>query len=474
MFAPARSPVRPRLVESMLASGKQFPAENDFHRWLAGVGERTHMNATRVALEDLRGWETDPATGNIGHHTGSFFTVECLDVELPGAPVPRWSQPIINQPDIGILGIIVQEIDGVLHCLMQAKHEPGNLNGLQLSPTVQATRSNYTRVHQGKEVPYLDYFRNTTGHTVIADIRQSEQGAWFYRKRNRNVIIEVDCDVEPADGFCWLTLGQMGELMAVPDLVNMDARTVLSCVPYSAAELAGTLRPHDEFTAALVRSFDPAGPSQRGTGDILNWITEKRSRTLLRAELEPLDSVIGWNRTEGRISHDSGRFFDVIGIDVEADGREVAGWAQPMIEPVGTGVIAFLAKPIAGVLHVLMHARTEPGYADVIELGPTVQCTPENFDHLPAGTRRGFLDEVLAAGPGRTRFDNLLSEEGGRFFGARNRYLVVETDLPTELDDPDYRWLTMHQLTELLRHSFYLNIQARSLVVCLTSLLGRP
>ncbi|MFL4945785.1 NDP-hexose 2,3-dehydratase family protein, partial [Streptomyces sp. MMS24-I31] len=39
-------------------------------------------------------------------------------------------------------------------------------------------------------------------------------------------------------------------------------------------------------------------------------------------------------------------------------------------------------------------------------------------------------------------------------------------------EDTDHRWVTLHQLTVLLRHSHYLNVQARSLVACLRSLLG--
>lgn len=30
-------------------------------------------------------------------------------------PYPQWTQPIIDQPEAGILGILVKEIDGVLH-----------------------------------------------------------------------------------------------------------------------------------------------------------------------------------------------------------------------------------------------------------------------------------------------------------------------------------------------------------------------
>ncbi|NED05567.1 NDP-hexose 2,3-dehydratase, partial [Streptomyces sp. SID6648] len=39
---------------------------------------------------------------------------------------------------------------------------------------------------------------------------------------------------------------------------------------------------------------------------------------------------------------------------------------------------------------------------------------------------------------------------------------------------PDFRWMTVRQLVDLLRHSHYVNIQARSLVACLHSLTGQP
>ncbi|MFC0112342.1 NDP-hexose 2,3-dehydratase family protein [Kibdelosporangium aridum] len=34
--------------------------------------------------------------------------------------------------------------------------------------------------------------------------------------------------------------------------------------------------------------------------------------------------------------------------------------------------------------------------------------------------------------------------------------------------------MTLHQLSELLRHSYYVNIQARTLIACLHSLFGTP
>ncbi|WP_324618285.1 NDP-hexose 2,3-dehydratase family protein [Streptomyces sp. H-KF8] len=43
--------------------------------------------------------------------------------------------------------------------------------------------------------------------------------------------------------------------------------------------------------------------------------------------------------------------------------------------------------------------------------------------------------------------------------------------LPRRL--PDYRWTALHDTAALLRHSHYLNIQARSILACLHGLPGR-
>ena len=142
--------------------------------------------------------------------------------------VPEWDQPIINQPEIGFLGFIVKKFNGVMHFLMQAKIEPGNLNIVQLSPTLQATRSNYTRVHGGKSPNYLEYFNGEKEVYVLVDQLQSEQGARFLHKRNRNIIVEINEDEEISvkDGFIWVSLGQIKELLRYPNAVSYTHLTL--------------------------------------------------------------------------------------------------------------------------------------------------------------------------------------------------------------------------------------------------------
>lgn len=426
----------------------------DFAAWLAERGRANEFRVDRIPFAELDGWSFDERTGNLGHRTGRFFTVEGLHVVKEDAfgahaPYAHWHQPIINQPEVGILGILVKEFDGVLHFLMQAKMEPGNPNLLQLSPTVQATRSNYMKAHKGADVKYLEYFAGPRRGRVIADVLQSEHGSWFYHKANRNMIVEAVGDVPLLDDFCWLTLGQISELLHRDNLVNMDSRTVLSCLPHP-----------DTATGALLSD-----------SELLSWITTERARHDLRAELMPLISVPRWKRGESTIEHEDGRYFRVVAVSVRAGNREVTGWTQPLFEPVAQGVTALLTRQFDGLPHFLVQARVEGGFLDTIELGPTVQCTPDNYAHLEGPDRPPFLDTVLRARADRIRYEAVHSEEGGRFLNAESRYLVVDADEADAPQDPPagFAWVTRAQLTTLVRHSHYLNVQLRALLACLNA-----
>ncbi|MDQ7807637.1 NDP-hexose 2,3-dehydratase family protein [Amycolatopsis sp. A133] len=472
---PSRPPADwARITRSATATGAEVATMERFGRWFESRRRTDSLRVDRVPLDELTGWHRRAGTADVVHDSGKFFSVRGLRVRTSLGPVHDWTQPIFDQPEIGVLGIVVKEFNGVLHCLMQAKAEPGDPGGVQLSPTVQATKSNYTQVHGGRPVPYLDHFRQPAHHRVLADVLQSEQGSWFYRKRNRNIAIEVTEDVEVLDGFHWLTIGQLHRLLAVDNIVNMDARTVLSCLPFSGPGLADGTGEDDELSSAVARSSSTDQPSRHSMGELLSWITDSRVRNEVDTTLIPLSEVAGWRLSAGRLSHHTGAYFDVLGVSVRAARREVGSWSQPMIEPTGQGVVAFMVKSIGGVLHALVNARVEPGYLDVVELAPTVQCNPENYGTVLAGHRPPFLDEVLASTAEQRVFDTVLSEEGGRFYHATNRYLIVWTEPDRGLAcPPDFRWITLAQLGALLQHSHYVNVQARTLVACLHS-LRRP
>ncbi|MGW6055051.1 NDP-hexose 2,3-dehydratase family protein [Streptomyces sp. NPDC055189] len=442
-----------RLALSAAATSGAYMTSGEVRDWLTERRAAGGFHVERIPFAALDGWSFEEGTGNLAHRSRRFFTVEGLHVVENGepygdGPYQEWQQPVIKQPEVGILGILAKEIDGVLHFLMQAKMEPGNPNLLQLSPTVQATRSNYTKAHRGADVKYIEYFIDREPDGIVADALQSEHGAWFYQKSNRNMVVEVTGEVPLLPDFCWLTLGQIAELLHDDNVVNMDARTVLSCLPYPAVSDEGLL----------------------SDTQVLAWFTGERSRHDVHASRVPLDSVPLWSRDERSIRHDEDRYFQVVAVAVRAGNREVSGWTQPLFEPMGRGVTAFLTRTFGGVRHVLVHARVEGGFLDTVELAPTVQYTPENYAHLPAGRRPLFLDHVLNCAPTDIRYEAVHSEEGGRFLNAESRYMIIDSDGdPAVPADPPrgYAWITPDQLTSLTRYGHYLNVQARTLLACL-------
>ncbi|MEL6177339.1 MAG: NDP-hexose 2,3-dehydratase family protein [Myxococcota bacterium] len=452
------------LLASAFAREGMVMSNQEFASWFEARQMESEFEVKHVPIDALDGWHLDSGH-NLTHHTGRFFSVEGLDV-LVETPTEerRWMQPIMRQPEVGILGLLAQRRRGVLHFLMQAKKEPGNVNGLQLSPCVQATRSNYSRVHNGKATAYLDYFVSHPTARTVVDQLQSEHNARFLKKRNRNVVVQLPDDeaIETRDGFCWLTLGQLKHLMRTDNLINMNARTVLGCLPFPSS--GGPASPFaDRFEQALYTSL-VASKSWKSIPDVFGWLTRHKCDTRLVTRLCSVRDVEGWRLAEGIIAHEGGRYFDVIGVDVRLNHREIAAWQQPLLRQRNKGLVGMILKPIEGVLHMLVRARTEAGNIDLVEVGATVQCVPDRI----APQQEPFL-EWFTELRGTVRYDVVQSEEGGRFFHDQNRNVALEVgeDFPLN-PPPDFIWLTLGQVKHLIQFSNVLNIGARSLMAALS------
>lgn len=465
-----------RFLKSAFVREGQFKASSQIIDWLVEQNERVRVSIEKIRFDQLDQWSINLQKGNIQHKTGKFFAIDGIRIKTNWGMVPEWDQPIINQPEIGYLGIITKEFDGVLHFLMQAKIEPGNVNHVQLSPSLQATRSNYTQVHTGKKPLYLEYFQHAKPWEILLDQIQSEQGARFLKKRNRNIIISVGEDIPVYDNFVWLTLAQIKELMQYDNLVNMDTRTVISGIPFGSFDeevvdfysFLGSDRSTNSFGRLFLKSALTANGALHNIDEIISFLTKLKSVYDLEVTNIPLDQLRHWIFAEDMIYHEACKYFKVIAVDIEIGNREVAKWNQPLIEPAQEGLCAFVVKEINGLLHFAIQAKLECGNHDIVEFAPTVQCLTGNYRQTKEGALP-FLDYVLKAKPGQVVFDTLQSEEGGRFFHEQNRNMIVIADDEVPIDLPQhYIWMTLHQLYTFLKFNNYLNIQARSLIAAVS------
>lgn len=442
--------------------------------WMKQQNDEVVSDIKQISLTELKGWSF--RDDRIRHDSGKFFSIDGIRVNTNYRNIPEWDQPIINQPEIGFLGFIVKKFKGVMHFLMQAKIEPGNLNIVQLSPTLQATRSNYTRVHGGKSPTYLEYFNGEKNVTVLVDQLQSEQGARFLHKRNRNIIVEVDEneELEVKTGFIWVSLGQIKELLRYPNVVNMDSRTVISCIKFGSysehsLKLLDVVKNMTGIESTKPDSFMysvlSADNHLHDLQDIIQWITSLKFKYELIVKPIGISEMKHWVFDGDTIHHEDGKYFDVMGCRVEIGNREVVSWDQPMVRSAQEGLMGFIVKKINGIYHFLVQAKLESGNFDVVELAPTVQCLTGNYRKGKNEYTIPYLEQVLNSSEDKIWYSSYQSEEGGRFFQEQNLNIIVEVgdEFSVEVDE-NYCWMTLNQMLSFVTYNNYLNIAARSLL----------
>jgi oxidase EvaA len=457
-------------LKSALTLKNPYLSIEKFLEWIEEKKAETKHVIKEIKFSEMSNWSFEKSTGNLVHDSGKFFSIEGINIKTNWGNVSQWSQPVINQPEIGFLGIITKKIDGILYFLMQTKIEPGNINSVQLSPTLQATKSNYTQVHKGNPPLYLEYFLEEREDVVVLlDQLQSEQGARFFKKRNRNIIIEVNAEIEIKEDFCWLTLGQIKQLLTYDNVVNMDTRTVISGIPYGNRHTLSLIKDYevDTYLRDFLTSEINTDNSLHSVEKIISWITGHKSFAELDVNRVPLQSIDDWEKDDYSIFHKEKKYFSVIAVKVEIGNREVHSWTQPLVKSAQEGIIAFIIKKINGVYHFLVQAKLESGNFDIIELAPTVQCLTGNYRKGENEHEVEFIDYAMnpSTKGAIVRYSTFQSEEGGRFYKEQNKNMIIEVgdDFDTEVSDK-YIWMTLNQIKTFIKYNNYLNIQSRSLL----------
>lgn len=435
----------------------------DILAWITDLNKNTHVKIDECCFTEDSFWYYDNERGTILNRKGKFFSIEGI----------RWfeddriirEQPIIIQPEIGYLGIICRKIDGVLNFLMQAKIEPGNVNCVQISPTIQATKSNFLRVHGGKLPTYFELFAKSGEYQVLYDQIQSEQASRFLKKRNRNMImyLDEDIDIEVYPNFKWMTLGQIKELMKIDNLVNMDTRTVLSGLPLTGADDLDVKEIADAFSdpalCASIFAYDP----QRGLPEIYQQLNNFKMFRDVKVATVPLNQLEDWKVDNYGITCKREADFMVRYYNIEIDGREVQQWTQPLFKAIGMATFGLLSRVHNDRREYLVRIKPEIGSFDMAELGPAIQWEPTH-DHTEDNEVDKLFLSKYQKGEG-VKVDVVLSEEGGRFYHEQNRNVIIYIDEDELSEVPDgYIWTDYAALGYMVQINNCLNIQLRNLM----------
>ena len=201
---------------------------------------------------------------------------------------------------------------------------------------------------------------------------------------------------------------------------------------------------------------------------VIDWFNKKREESDMIVEEVGINDLDKWNidKNSGNITHDSGGFFEVIGVKVSNTfDREVGkkGWTQPMIGKNPGGILGILMKRINGIPHYLLQAKAEPGNIGKLQLSPTLQATTSNLLKAHGGIRPKFSEYFDEPKNAKIIYAKWQSEDGGRFHLKSNYNMIVEVD--EDLNIPDsFIWVTLYQIKQLLKIENFVGPHIRGII----------
>jgi dTDP-4-dehydro-6-deoxy-alpha-D-glucopyranose 2,3-dehydratase len=207
---------------------------------------------------------------------------------------------------------------------------------------------------------------------------------------------------------------------------------------------------------------------------IKDWFLKKQKEISNQVTIEeiPINECKNWTSVEGKITHDSGGFYEIVGVRVgQTSDREVKnGWDQPFIKQVGLngGILGLIRTKINNIPYYVCDAKFEPGNPDIIQISPTLQATFSNLQKIHGGSSPNFSEFFYpqADDDATTLLDQWFSEDGGRLYLKRNKGIVLSLPfekIESKLSDR-YKLLTLFQIKELIKLNSWVSPHLRSLI----------
>lgn len=416
---------------------------NEINKWLKSQKNKQKISVKEKDISNLTSWNFN--LKEIFHESKKFFSIIGIRVLSNFYKRKTWDQPIIFQNENGILGILRRVKNEEPEYLLRANVEPGNINKLQISPTVQATKSNYTRVHGGKKIKYLNFFLKKK--EFLINSKQTEQGFNYLLKKNKNILINVNKTIKLAENYRWIKKKNLISLIKKKNILNMDTLSVFSC-------------------SIKKNIFDKPVETSK---DIKIWLKKMNRTYFIKLKFIPLNKMKDWILTKKNIFHKKKSYFSIIGVAVSAKSREVSYWNQPLIRHRSLHFAGFVTKKINNTTHYLVKFIIEPGY----KFG-SVTCTVKSSNisnyrrNLNLSIKsRYILKKIFFKKKGSViKYDAVQSHEGGRFFKSQVRYMVVEIKNNQKiLIDKTYKWVSHNQMISLIKKG-NLDIEGRLCFAC--------
>ena len=94
----------------MITNVNSLYSNDQINEWINEINRRDQFLVETKKLNELEKWTFNKDSGDLEHESGGFFSIKGLDVKTNVGTVKHWTQPIIDQREIGLLGIIAKKM----------------------------------------------------------------------------------------------------------------------------------------------------------------------------------------------------------------------------------------------------------------------------------------------------------------------------------------------------------------------------
>ena len=427
----------------MVDKNETFSTQQEILDWIDNLNKETTLEINRVPFSSSSYWGYSPEKSKISNRNNAFF--EIVGVEY-NKNSKKFNQPILIQNEIGFLGLLAKKIKGNYYFLIQAKIEPGNPNKIQLSPTLQATKSNFEKKHGGKSPKFLNYFDSpVSDNLILYDQLHSEHSSFFFKKRNRIKIVLTTDYIKLDSTYRWLNFSQLLQMLNYNNILNMSLRSILGCFHY--------------LNYSTFKSY----PSNN-LNYLFNLLNSYKMHHLASVNTIALNCLSDWelnsNFVEGKFDDSN---FRISYFEIKIPNREVSNWEQPLIEGIQKREIILISRLFENEMQYLVKLTEEIGSFDIAEFGPTIN---QAVLSLPSNNSELTVTSFYNLNDFKTLFSVELAEEGGRFFNFINQYSIIEFSDSRDLNELEgFKWINKKDLSFLVSLEGKANIFLRTFLL---------
>ena len=195
------------------------------------------------------------------------------------------------------------------------------------------------------------------------------------------------------------------------------------------------------------------------------WTAKLNKKFYLKTKKINLANLRLWKINDKDISHTKQKFFSIIGIKVKTNKREIKNWTQPIIQGSEMAFSGFIIKEFNKTNHYLCRYILKPGSKT-----NTFSCTAntsniKNYMKNKKLTKfqKKLMKEYFFNNKTKKLYNNILSDEGGRFFHSQINYISCKLKNSQNIKLPsNYIWLSTNQIIDLIKKK-KIDIEARLL-----------